>query len=327
MRIGNRVLGAVAAALMLNAAVGMAQSGGDAFPAKPITLIVPLAPSASVDIETRMYANKLAEQLRSQVLVDYKPGAGTILGAAYVVRSAPDGYTLLSTSSSFAAAAALYPSLSFDPLSDIASVSLMSKAPYMLLINPQVPAKNIPEFIALARARPGGINFGTSGLGGLPHILGEWLHSATNTKVTFVHYKGGAPAYQAVISGEIDAAFAGLSPMIPQVKAGKVRPIGMTTAERSKLLPDVPSIAEQGVPDYDVSSWIGIFAPAKTPQAVMLKLSGEFARVARSADIIKRLDAEGVTAVGSTPEEFRKLYISEITKLKKLGQDTGLKLQ
>ena len=327
MKTGNRVLTTAAAALLLHAGMVMAQSGGDAFPAKPITLIVPLAPGASVDIETRMYASKLAEQLRSQVLVDFKPGAGTTLGAAYVVRSTPDGYTLLSTSSSFAAAAALYPSLSFDPLNDLAPVSLMSKAPYMLLVNPQVPAKNIPEFIALARARPGGINFGTSGLGGLPHILGEWLHSATNTRVTFVHYKGGAPAYLAVMGGEIDAAFAGLAPMIPQVKAGKVRPIGMTTAERSKLLPDVPSIAEQGVPDYDVSSWIGIFAPAKTAQAVMLKLSGEFARVARSPDIIKRLDADGVEAVGSTPEQFRKLYVSEYARLKKLGQDTGLKLQ
>jgi tripartite-type tricarboxylate transporter receptor subunit TctC len=314
-----------AAALALNAGLAAAQ-GADNFPSKPITLIVPLAPGATVDIETRLYANKLSEQLKSQVLVDFKPGAGTTLGAAYVVRSAPDGYTLLSTSSSFAAAAALYPTLPFDPLNDLAPVSLMSKAPYMLLINPQVPAKNIQEFIALARAKPGAINFGTSGQGGLPHILGEWLHSATNTKVTFVHYKGGAPAYLAVMSGEIQAAYAGLAPMIPQVKAGKVRAIGMTTAERSKLLPDVPSIAEQGVPEYDVSSWIGIFAPSKTPAAVTQKLSTEFARVAKSPDIIKRLEAEGVSPVGSTPEEFRKLYTSELAKLKKLGQDTGLKL-
>ena len=314
-----------AAALSLQTGLALAQ-GADSFPSKPITLIVPLAPGATVDIETRLYANKLSEQLKSQVLVDFKPGAGTTLGAAHVVRSAPDGYTLLSTSSSFAAAAALYQKLPFDPLNDLAPVSLMSKAPYMLLINPQVPAKNIPEFIALARAKPGAINFGTSGQGGLPHILGEWLHSATNTKVTFVHYKGGAPAYLAVMSGEIQAAYAGLAPMIPQVKAGKVRAIGMTTAERSKLLPDVPSIAEQGVPEYDVSSWIGIFAPSKTPTAITQKLSTEFARVARSPDIIKRLEAEGVSPVGSTPEEFRKLYTSELAKLKKLGQDTGLKL-
>ena len=260
--------------------VCFAQSAADSFPSKPITMVVPLAPGASVDIETRLYAHRLSENLKSQVVVDYKPGAGTMLGAGYVAKAPADGHTLLSTSSSFAAASALYESLPFDPIKDLAPISLMSKAPYMLLVHPSVPAKSIQEFVALAKSKPGKINFGTSGQGGLPHILGEWLHNATGTKVTFVHYKGGGPAYAAVISGEIDAAFAGLAPMMPHVKSGKVRAIGVTTAARSKVIPDVPSIAEQGVPDYDVASWIGVFAPGRTPAAIVNKLGAELAKVA-----------------------------------------------
>jgi len=297
----------------------------DRFPSRAITMIVPLAPGASVDIETRMYSLKLTELLRSQVVVDYKPGAGTTLGAAYVAKSAPDGYTLLSTSSSLAAAAALYPTLPFDPIKDLAPVSLMSKAPYMLLVHPAVPANSIQEFVGMAKAKPGSINFGTSGQGGLPHLMGEYLHSLSGTKVTFVHYKGGGPAYAAVMSGEVHAAWAGLAPMIPQIRAGKVKAIGMSTAERSKALPDVPAVAE-AVPGYDMSSWIAVFAPGRTPSNVINQLSTELAKVAKSPDVAKRLESQGVTAVGSTPSELQKLFTSEVNALRKLGKETGISL-
>lgn len=304
-----------------------AAQGASAYPTKPVTLIVPLAPGAGVDIETRLYANKLSENLKMQFLVDYKAGAGGTLGSAYVAKAAPDGHTLLSTSSGYTTAGALYKSLSFDPLKDLVGVSLMSKVGYPLLVHPSVPVNNVREYIAFTKTRPGGINFGTSGQGGLPHILGEWLHNITNSKATFVHYKGGAPAFAAVISGEVDAVYGGFAAMNQHIRSGKVRMIGVTTAERTHLYPDIPSIAEQGVPGFDVAAWLGILAPARTPQATVSRISAEFAKVAKDPDVAKRVQAEGGALIGSSPVEFQKLLVTEITRWKKLAQDVGIELQ
>jgi tripartite-type tricarboxylate transporter receptor subunit TctC len=318
-----RCISTIGLGLLFGAAY--AQTAGT-FPSRPVTLIVPLAPGAGVDIETRLYANKLAENLKTQFLVDYKPGAGGTLGNAYVAKAAPDGYTLLSTSSGYPAAAALYKTLPYDPIKDLAPVTLMSQIGYPLLIHPSVPAKNLKEYLAFAKTRPGGVNFGTSGQGGLPHILGEWLHHSTNTKATFVHYKGGAPAFAAVISGEVDVVFGGFAAMNAHIKSGKVRMIGTTTAARSRLYPDIPSIAEQGVAGYDVASWVGVFAPGRTPATIISKLNSEFVKVAKDPDVRKRVEAEGGDMVGSSSEQFRQLVGTEINRWKKLAQDVGIKL-
>ena len=298
----------------------------DSYPSRPVTIIVPLAPGAGVDIETRLYASKLSENLRGRFIIDYRPGAGGILGTAQVAKAAPDGYTLLSTSPGYTTAAALYKSLPYDPLKDLVPVALMSRVGYPLLVHPSVPAKNFREYLALSKSRPAGMNFGTSGQGGFPHLLGEWLHSATGAKATFVHYKGGAPAFTAVIAGEVDAVFGGFAAMIQHIRAGKVRAIGVTTAERSSLLPDVPSLAQQGVKGYDAAAWVGFFAPAGTPQPVVDKLSAELAKIAKDPQVVKRIEQDGGTTVGSTPDEFRQVLAREVETWRKLVRQVGIPL-
>lgn len=323
-----RWLRAVPGLLCLAPAAGPALAQDAAsFPQRPVTLVVNLAPGAGVDIETRIYAQKLTETLRTQFIIDYKPGAGGTLGAAHVAKAAPDGYTLLSTSSGYTTAAALYKSLPYDPVRDLAPVSLMSRIGYPLMVHPSVPARNLKEYLAFSAARPGGANFGTSGQGGLPHILGEWLHNVTGVKATFVHYKGGAPAFAAVMAGEADVAFGGFAAMNGHMRAGKVRFIGVTTGERSRLYPDLPSIEEQGVPGFDVAAWLGIMAPARTPAALVNRLSAEFAKVAKDAEVRKRIEADGGDLVGSSPEAFRKLIQTEVTRWRKLAQDVGIQAE
>jgi tripartite-type tricarboxylate transporter receptor subunit TctC len=264
--------------------------------------------------------------MKAQFVIDYKPGAGGLLGNSYVAKAAPDGYTLLSSSSGYTTTAALYKSLPYDPIKDLAPISLMSRIGYPLLVHPSVPAKNLKEYLALAKSKPGGINFGTSGQGGLPHILGEWLHNATNTKATFVHYKGGAPAFAAVMAGEVDAVFGGFAAMNANIKAGKVRLIGVTTADRARPYPDAPSIAEQGVPGFDVAAWLGFFAPGRTPAPIINKLNSELVKVTKDPGVKKRIENDGGDLVGSSPEQFRKLVITEVTRWRKLAQDVGIQL-
>ncbi len=314
-------------ALSTGAISALAQTRStDNYPSRPVTIVVPLAPGAGVDIETRLYASKLSENLRGRFIIDYRPGAGGILGTAHVAKAAPDGYTLLSTSPGYTTAAALYKSLPYDPLKDLVPVALMSRVGYPLLVHPSVPVKNFREYVALSKSRPAGMNFGTSGQGGFPHLLGEWLHSATGAEATFVHYKGGAPAFTAVMAGEVDAVFGGFAAMIQHIRAGKVRAIAVTTAERSSLLPDVPSLAEQGVKGYDAAAWVGFFAPAGTPQPIVNKLSAELAKIAKNAEVVKRIKADGGATVGSTPGEFRQVVVSEVERWRKLAQQVGIPL-
>ena len=315
----------LAVALASGAAFSAAgQKPPESYPTRPVTIIVPLAPGAGVDIETRLYATKLGENLRGRFIIDYRPGAGGILGTAHVARAAPDGYTLLSTSPGFTTSAALYKSLPYDPVKDLVPVSQMSKIGYPLLVHPAVPAKTLKEYVALTRPRAGGVNFGTSGQGGFPHLLGEWLHSATGAKATFVHYKGGAPSFTAVMAGEVDAVFGGFAAMIQHIRAGKVRAIGVTTAERSRLLPDVPTLAEQGAKGFDAAAWVGFFAPAGTPPAIVNMLGAELAKIAKDPEIAQRVERDGGTTVGSTPAEFRQLVVIEIDRWKKLARQVGL---
>ncbi len=304
-----------------------AQDAAAQYPSRPVTLIVNIAPGAGVDIETRIYSQKLTENLRTQFIIDYKPGAGGTLGAAYVAKAAPDGYTLLSTSSGYTTAAALYKSLPYDSIKDLAPISLMSRIGYPLMVHPSVPAKNLKEYLAFSASKPGGANFATSGQGGLPHILGEWLHSATRNKATFVHYKGGSPAFAAVMAGEADVAWGGFAAMNAHVKAGKVRLLGVSTADRARPYPDLPSIAEQGVPGFDVAAWLGFMAPGRTPTAIVDKMSVELTKVAKDPEVRKRIEADGGDLIGSTPEQFRKLVIAEVTRWRKLAQDVGMQAE
>ena len=316
-------------AFVLSAVLTMsahAQGRDENFPSKPVTLIVPFAPGGN-DGEARIEAGKMSELLGQQFLLDYKPGAGSTIGTAYVAKAAPDGHTLLVASGPFPSLTALFKDLGFDPIRDFAPVSLMSKRATVLLVHPAFPAKSFQEYVAYARANPGKINFGTAGAGATVHLAGAWIHSATNTSATFIHHKGTGPMLLELAAGRIDVAPANLVVATAQIKSGKVRVLAIMNDTRSALLPGVPTIAEQGLPGYDYGSWLGFIAPGATPNAIVNKLSDAFARVARMPDIVKRFEPEGAVMVGSTPAEFRKLLVAETERWNVVVRDNQIKLE
>jgi tripartite-type tricarboxylate transporter receptor subunit TctC len=315
------ILGALAAAIP---AAVLAQDPAASYPNKPVTMVLPSAPGAGVDIESRLYAKQMSEILGTQFVLDYKPGAGGTIGRGLVAKAPPDGYTLLSTSSGYTTSAALYRQLPFDATRDLRPISQLSKIGYPLLVNPSFPVKNLQEYLRYARDNPGKINFGTSGVGGLPHIMAELLHSMTKTKVTFVPYKGGSPSFQAVMAGQVNVVFGGFAAMNPHIKSGKVRMIAVSTASRAPVYPAIPSIAEQGVKEFDVAAWLGVLAPGQTPVSIINKLHGAFVKAARSEEVTRFLEREGGTIVASTPEEFSALIVREVARWKALVEEIGI---
>jgi len=304
-----------------------AQSAADAWPARPVTIIVPVAPGSSTDLEARLYAQKLGEVTGGKTfLVDYKPGAGTTIGSGFVAKAAPDGYTTLLMSPSTLVSPLAYPNLPFDPVRDFAPVSLMSKRPSLLLANPGLPANNLREFLAYAKANQNKINIGTAGAGSVGHLSVEWLYGASGIKPTFIHYKGGAPATAALVAGEIHSTLASPGAALPLVKAGKLKILAVTTTERIKPLPDVPTAAESGAPFWEYAQWLGFVMPAATPSAIVNKFAGELAKVAKSPDVAQRFANDGMLMYGNTPEQFRQHIVAESARWAKLVKDTGVKL-
>ena len=304
-----------------------AQVNAAAYPSRPVTLIVPFAPGASTDIETRLYARKLAENTGRAFIADYKPGAGTTIGTAYVAKSAPDGYTLLSFTSGFAGSAAIYKTLPYDPYKDFSPIALMSNRTVVLVSPATAPFKNLAEYIAYTRARPGEINVATPGLGSGPHLNMAWLHGLLNTRVTYIHYKGSAPANMDLLAGRVHVMATALTASLANIRAGKLRAFAIGNALRSPLLPDLQTVIEQGVPGYDYSSPFGFVGPAGMPPALVSRINAELVKVAKSPDIIKTVEADGGMLVTSTPEQLRQKIVKDITLLKKIVQDTGIALE
>lgn len=317
---------ALMAALAVPSGVALAQGAAANYPARTVTIIVPFAPGAGTDIESRLYAQKLSEALGRSFVVDYKPGAGSTIGGAYVAKSAPDGYTLMSATPSNGIASLLYKDLSYDPIKDFAFISMMSKRPSMLIGSNKFPARDVREYMQYARANPGKINMATSGAGGVAHLSMEYLHHATKTQVTFVHFKGGGPANIAVMAGQADAVISSLAAMINQVKAGKARAIGVTSLQRLKALPDVPTVAEQALPGWEYAQWVGLTAPAKTPKPIIDKLAGELARIAKDPELAQKFAEDATEIIGNTPEQFTAYVVSEAARWKKLIDEVGIKL-
>lgn len=296
------------------------------YPTRPVTIVVPFGPGASSDIETRLYAQHLGQALGQPFLTDYKPGAGGSTGAAYVSKAAPDGYTLLSTSGSLTATAAMNPNLPFDPIRDFSPISLMSQRTTVVAAHPSMPFSNIQEYIAYTRANPGKINVGTPGIGSSPHLNAAWFHSLVGTKVTFVHYKATALNVRDLLAGNTNVFFGtGLS-AIPHLKSGKLKLLAIANAKRSPLLPGAKTVAEQGVAEFDYASLFGIIAPAKVPSTVIDKLASALSKIAKLPDVVKRIEADGGFTVGSTPAEFRKIIASEIARYKKIVKEGEIKL-
>lgn len=298
----------------------------DTFPAKPVSLVVPYAAGGPADVETRLYATKLGA-VGQPFMLDYKPGAGATIGTAYVAKAAPDGYTLLLVSTGFTTFPALYKDLPFDTIRDFSPVSLMSRNDSVLLARPGFPPKSFSDYIAYAKAYPGKVNFGTAGAGGIIHLAGGWMHSATGTQVTFVHYKGGGPIVVDILGGRLDVATAPLISALPLLKSGKAGVLAILNDKRSALLPQLPTVAEQGIPGYSYGNWYGFVVPAATPGPIISKLNEGLVRVTQDPSVAATLEASGSVLIGSTPAQFRQLIAQEVVRWQKVVKDTGIKLE
>ncbi len=307
--------------------VATAQESAGSYPSRLVTVINPFAPGGAVDRDTRLYIQKLSESFGKPFVMDYKSGAGTTIGTGYVAKAAADGYTLLSVTSTFSVNPAIYTKLNFDTERDIAPVSHMYSRAAVLVVHPSFPARNWQEYVAYVKANPGKVNFGTAGGGSIYHIGGAWLHSEIGAKATFVHYKGAGPIMLDIVAGTIDAFPPTVATALPQVKAGKLRVIANMSAARSPLLPDMRTIAEQGLPGFDFTSWGGILTTGGTPAAIINKLSNELAKIAKSPDVLQIAATDGTLMIGSTPEAFQKLIATEIVRWKKVVQENNIRLE
>ncbi len=323
-RLTNTAL--LAAGLLLPAMPmpALAQDAAAAWPSKTVTFISPFVPGGTTDKGARLYGQKLTDALGKPFVVDFKPGAGATVGANYVAKSAPDGHTLLITSAAYTITAATHKDLPYDPVKDLAPVTLTLKRPSLLMVHPSVPVSNYAEYIAYAKANPGKLNFGTTGMGGSYHIAGAWLHGVTNTSVTFIHYKGASQLFTDQVAGRIHVSPASIFNALPFIKSGKMRAIFLISGERSALMPELRTVAEQGIPGFDYSAWEGIFMPAGVPAPIVNKLAGEFGRIAKMPDVIDKFKDDGTIMVGSSAADFRKHVVTEITRWRKVVQEHNI---
>ncbi|MEN3297628.1 MAG: hypothetical protein V7642_6881 [Burkholderiales bacterium] len=312
-----------AAAIALLAAPVFALA--ETYPHKPVKVIIPFPPGGPTDVLGRIVAQKLAEKLGQPFVVENKPGASGMIGATQVAKAPADGYTLLVNASLHVINPSLYPKMQHDPIKDFAPVSQIADVPMVLVVNKANPAKNLKDVIAQAKKNPA-MTFASSGNGTAPHLAGEAFNVATGLKLTHVPYKGSAPALTDVVGGHVTMMFDPLASTTPFIHSGTLRPIAVTTAKRVPTLPDVPTMAEAGLPGYEISTWYGVWAPANTPKDIVARLSGEIARLVREPEIAKRIMQLGSVPVGSTPAEFEAYTRSEKVKFDKIVKQSGAKL-
>lgn len=296
-----------------------------AYPSKPIRMIVPFAPGGATDTIARLVGAKLQASLGQPVLVENKPGAGTNIGVAAVATAAPDGYTLLMGTPSIPVNPALYKQLSYDWQRDLQPVSMVGFVPNLLVVHPSEPVSSVKELIAYAKANPGKLNFGSSSVGGAIHLSGELFNSMAGVAMVHVPYKGSAPAMTDLLAGRIALMFDNLPSAMPHAKAGKLRALAVTSNKRSALFPDVPTVAEAGLPGFEVLSWNGIFVPAGTPRDIVMKLQVEIKKAVAQPDVQQRFAQQGIEAGGNTPEEFGVFLKAEADKWQPLVRRLGLK--
>jgi len=323
MNRASTLMTAIATAvLLLNPAAASAQ----AYPSRPITVIVPFAAGGPVDVDTRRYAGRIADLLGQSVVTDYKPGAGTSIGARFVAKSKPDGYTLLSDSAAFSVFPAFYKNLDFDPVKDLIPITVMHESMAVMLVPVSSPFKTFAEYLAFAKANPGKINYGTSGVGDISFLAGAWLHSMAGSKVSFVPYKGNGPMVIDLIAGRVDISGVALVNAVPFVRQGKLRALAVRGPQRAKPLPDIPAVKEHaGLEKFSVTNWTGFFGPAGMPAPVLEKLSNTFIAVTKMPVTIKELDDQGNQPVGNTPDQFKSFVTEEIARWKKIVADNDIK--
>lgn len=319
----RKTLVATGLAFALVTTLSFMATAQDSFPNKPIQMIVPFSAGSGTDIVARMVGKKMSENWGQQVVVINRPGGGGIVAGSTVARAAPDGYTLLVHSTGFAVAATLYSKLPYDPLKDFAGVTQISTGPHVLVVTPSLGVKSVSDLIALAKQKPGQLNFGSAGIGGATHLSGEQFRFAADINVVHVPYKGTQEALIDTIAGHVQYVISPIQPALSFIKDGRLLALAVTAARRSPVLPDVPTVAEAALPGFEFDSWVGLWAPARTPIAVVNKLSKEVARILALPDIRERMQSEGSVPKSSTPEEFAKFTRAEIEKLGKVVKASG----
>jgi tripartite-type tricarboxylate transporter receptor subunit TctC len=316
-----------AALVGLLLAVSASLAGAQAWPSKPIKWIVPFAPGGTTDILARTVGDKLAIALGVPVVIENKPGAGGGVGAEFTAKAAPDGYTIMGgTISTHAINASLYDKLPYDPVKDFVPITLIARVPNLLVVNPEVPAKDVKELIALLKANPGKYTFASSGNGTSQHLSGELFKSMAGVDMQHIPYKGSPPALQDVVGGQVTMTFDNITTAWPLAKAGKLRALAVTTAKRSSIAPDVPTLAESGLPGFEIGSWQGVFAPAGTPAPIVKRLNAEIVKILHLPDVNEKLAGLGAEIVADSPEEFAALVKAEVVKWSDVVKKSGAKV-
>ncbi|HTF14387.1 MAG TPA: tripartite tricarboxylate transporter substrate binding protein [Burkholderiales bacterium] len=300
---------------------------GQAYPGRPVRIVIPLSPGGTTDVPGRIVAQKLSETLGQQFFVENRAGAGGTIGADYVAKSKPDGYTLLLTASPFVIAPHVYKNMPYDALADFAPVIRIASGPYVLLVHPSLGVSSVKELIAQAKKEPGKIDFASSGNGSAQHLVTELFMYMTGIKLNHVPYKGSGPAQQDLMSGIIKVSFVGTPIAIPHMKSGRLKALGVSTATRSPEMPDVPTIAEAGVPGYEAIVWIGMLAPAGTPREIVARLNGEIGKLVRTDEVKKLLAPTGMEPDPDTPEQFGAYLKGDYDKWGKVVRESGATVQ
>ena len=294
------------------------------YPSRPLRLVVPFSPGGAADVPGRILTQKMSEALGHQVVVDNRPGAGSTIGADSVAKALPDGYTLLTISNTHFVSAALYKKLPYDSLNDYAPVTQVTSAPNVVVVHPSLPAKTVKELIALAKAKPGKIDYASSGNGSTQHLTGALFTKMAGIEMTHIPYRGSGPATADLLSGQVTVGFPGIAGMLPQIKAGKLRALAVTSARRSPELPQVPTVAEAGVKGYDVTAWFGVAGPKGMPRDIVLKLHAELLRILKNPEVQKLLlNAGQEVAWQDTPELFGEMLKVESAKWARMVQESG----
>jgi tripartite-type tricarboxylate transporter receptor subunit TctC len=310
--------------LLLSATSAVAQT----YPTKPIRILIAQAPGSATDVISRVVGNRLSEGLGQPVIIEAKPGAGGALGTEAAARSAPDGYTLfMANNSTHGSNPALYPKLPYDAVNDFAPISMVASVPYVLVVNPSMPVNTVGELIKMAKAQPGKINYASAGNGSTHQFCAELLKNMASIDLVHVPYKGSPPGVAAVVAGEVGVMFANLTDIGGQLKGGKVKPLAVTSASRNSHLPQTPTLAEAGLPGFEILSWFALVAPAGTPASVIKQLNGETVKVLARDDIKSTLGAQGLTVFSSTPEEVTAHIKSEVAKFTRIAKAAGIKAE
>jgi len=314
------------ALLCITLAAIVTSAAAQQYPVRPVRFVVPFAPGGSTDTLARTIGVKLADVLGQQVVVDNRPGGNGDIGMLIVAKAPADGYTiLLGYIANLAIAPSLYAKMPYDPVTDYSPVTQVATSPNVLTAHPSVPAKGLKELVALAKAKPGQVNFASTGVASVGHLTGELLNNLAGMKMTHVPYKGGGQAIIDLLGGHVQVMFSGFSAAMPHIKSGKVRALAVTGAKRSPALPEVPTIAEQGFPGVEATAWYGVLAPAGTPKPIVTRLHGEIVKILKQSDVTERLGALGFEIVGGTPEQLGAYIRSEIKKWEKVVKASGAK--